>query len=168
MPVFRVTATEAVCLAEWMGGRLPSIKEYLKAARIEEVSSPEMFNGGAAGLAVGLGATGPWPVDKEEDRDVIGFGCRQLVTNGKEFTRTLQDGPGELPLDNMLRVPRVFVVGTSYLSPSPPTVAALRSSDSVRCTEASYEISFRVVFEQNPESRRERNSQREGAGGEGK
>jgi serine/threonine protein kinase len=150
IPVFRATATEGECVAEWMQGRLPTLEQYLKAAGLKDIPAPAIFDSDGEGLAINLKATGPWTVD-EGDRDVIG-GCRQLVTNGEEFTRTLQEVlPGEdpsLPLREMKAHRRVYIVGQSYLAPEPPRVEKLREINSIDCTQTRHDIGFRVVLEE--------------------
>jgi hypothetical protein len=147
IPVFRATATEGQCFAEWMNGRLPQRRQFLRSAGIDKGSVPATFEAHPEGLAINLGATGPWTVDAG-DRDVTPDGCRQMVTNGEEFTRTIQDSSGlELPLEQMTGTLRVAKVGTSYLSGRAPTVASLQETDSIPCTRASPEISFRVVLD---------------------
>jgi serine/threonine protein kinase len=150
IPVFRATATEGECFAEWMKGRLPTLEQYVKAAGLRDIPAPEVFSGDGDGLAINLMKKGPWTVD-DGKRDVIG-GCRQLVTNGQEFTRSLQNPlPGEdpfLPLREMKTPPRVDVVGQSYLVPEPPRVEKLKEPDSIDCTENRPYIGFRVVLEE--------------------
>jgi hypothetical protein len=148
IPVFRATATEGECFAEWMKGRLPTLEQYVKAAGLRDVPAPEVFNGDGNGLAFNLVEKGPWTVD-DGNRDVIG-GCRQLVTNGEEFTRSLQDGPEPfLPLRKMKTPPPVNVVGQSYLAPEPPRVEKLFQPNSIDCTKNRHDIGFRVVLEES-------------------
>jgi formylglycine-generating enzyme required for sulfatase activity len=147
VPVFCVTATEGVCLAEWIGGRLPNQEQYYNAADLDDLL-PGVFKGDPNGLALNLGK-GPWEVDRG-DRDVNRFGCRQMVSNGREYTRTLQDSLAneELPLRGMTVKRRVRVVGVSYLAQEPPTRDKLFEPDSIDCTDFSHDIGVRVVLEQ--------------------
>jgi hypothetical protein len=151
VPVFRATATEGECLAEWLGGRLPKREQYAKAACLNDLSPPEVFGGDRRDLALNLGGEGPWGVDRW-GRDENRFGCRQLLSNGKEFTRSLQDNLNnelaELPLERMKVRRRVYIMGKSYLDVEPPALDKLQQPDSVDCTEPSYEIGFRVVLEE--------------------
>ncbi len=151
VPVFHVTATEGECLAEWMGGRLPKRDQYAKAACLKDLKPPEAVDGNPADLALNLSKEGPWSVDRW-GRDENRFGCQQLLSNGKEFTSSLQDNLpnelGELPLERMKVRRRVYIMGKSYLDQEPPSLDKLLSPDSVFCTDSSYEISFRVVLEQ--------------------
>lgn len=157
LPVFRVTAAEAHCFAESIGGQLPTRKQWLKAAGADEPAaegeSPRVgpFIGPAdkQGVAVGL-ATGPWPVDRAE-RDLSVHGVYQMAGNGKEWTRDLDDETSTLPLDNLLRMRKAYTLGRSYEFDGPPlTFEDMRAIPSLEpCNAASYEITFRVVLEKD-------------------
>jgi formylglycine-generating enzyme required for sulfatase activity len=154
IPVFRVTVTEAHCFAEWLGGlhgRLPTDNQWCKACgRYDDHRKLTPFDGNRAGIAVGLGKEGPWPVDKG-DRDVSFYGCRQMAGNGNEWTRTVQDpidkDNAEIPLRQMLTVRRVFYRGQDYAASNSLTFESMDDPASKPCTENSFAISFRVVLE---------------------
>jgi serine/threonine protein kinase len=145
MPVFRVTATQAECAAEWLGGHLPTLEQWRKAAALNDpAASGGVLNGDPEGLAVNLN-DGPKPIDF--GRDVIND-CRQLVTNGREYTRTLaDDDKDELPLKSYSADRHVRAVGQSYAGAKPPTVESLERRFSVPCPEACVDVSFRAVLE---------------------
>jgi hypothetical protein len=148
LPVFRVTVTEAHCFAEWLGGRLPTRRQWRKAAGWEEDSRQGPFDGdpqNTGDLAVHL-KEGPWPVDRGK-RDVSNCGCRQMASNGYEWTRDLDDN-GEIPLEQMLSIRHVYTQGQTYLSDAPLIFQAMAESRTQTCIEALYEVSFRVVLEQ--------------------
>jgi serine/threonine protein kinase len=154
LPVFRVTVTEAHCFAEWLNeayGRLPTRQQWRKAAGLGEDTRPGPFSPGHPdGFAVRLG-DGPWPVDRGE-YDVSIHGCRQMASNGCEWTRELADDrPGEkreIPLDELKLAREVFIEGQSYTSLGPLTFQAMAAEPRVKkCTEASPDVSFRVVLE---------------------
>jgi serine/threonine protein kinase len=160
LPVFRVTVTEAHCFAEWLGNRLgahlgvrlPTRREWLKAAGCEEDSMQTGPIKGdpqdKSGLALAL-KSGPWPVSRG-DRDVSTYGCRQMASNGYEWTRDLADnepGKKEIPLEEMLLPRSVFHQGQSYLALEPLTFRLMREHRTRDCTEPSFEVSFRVVLE---------------------
>jgi serine/threonine protein kinase len=150
VPVFRVTPFEAACVAQWMDGKLPSVDQYRRAACISDDPPPAVFNKVEGPTDLPLNPTdGPWPVDRW-GRDEIGEGCRQLVSNGKEYTRTLYLTRGELPLKEAFSTPLVSVVGWSYLSGKPPTVRELKEQkDAVECNAVGeFQSSFRVVLEE--------------------
>jgi formylglycine-generating enzyme required for sulfatase activity len=153
LPVFRVTVTEAHCFAEWLGGRLPSRKQWRKAAGLGEDDRPGPFSGDpdqTEGLAVNL-SKGPWPVD-QGGRDVSIYGCRQMASNGYEWTRDLPESnpgtSGEIPLEKMNLAPLVVRQGQSYLAGEPLTFQAMAEPGVAKCTEAPFDVSFRVVLEQ--------------------
>src|SRR5439155_9498739 len=52
-PVFRVKVTEAHCFAEWLGGRLPTKKQWLRAAGAGEDKRPGPFSEDEKDLGVG-------------------------------------------------------------------------------------------------------------------
>jgi serine/threonine protein kinase len=153
LPVFRVTATEAHCFAEWMDGRLPTRRQWQKAAGLGEGSflkGPSERNVGE-NMEVAIGLTdGPWPVDRGK-RDVSIYGCRQMASNGYEWTRELADDePGkemEIPLAEMIWPRQVFTQGQSYLAGEPLTFEALAKPRTRNCTDASFEVSFRIVLD---------------------
>jgi hypothetical protein len=160
LPVFRVTVTEAHCFAEWLGSRLgghqrvllPTRKEWLKAAGYgddRERSGP--FDGDPqdkAGLALGL-EDGPWRVEQGE-RDVSCYGCRQMASNGFEWTRDRTDNGKEIPLDEHL-LESVFYKGQSYLAHEPLTFKLMQEDRAWDCTEARFDVTFRVVVERKVE-----------------
>jgi formylglycine-generating enzyme required for sulfatase activity len=149
-PVFRVTVTEAHCFAEWLGGRLPTRHQWRKAAGRGEDNRAGPFDGDPgdkAGLLLHEPEAGPWPVDAG-DRDVSIHGCRQMASNGLEWTRDLADNVSTVPLEEMHLPRQVYILGQSYLSPEPLTFAKMNEPRVKGCTEAPFEVSFRVVLEQ--------------------
>jgi formylglycine-generating enzyme required for sulfatase activity len=154
LPVFRVTVTEAHCFAEWLGGRLPTRRQWRKAAGDGEDPRPGPFAGDPRdknGLAVGPLEDGPWPVDRGE-RDVSIYGCRQVAGNGEEWTRDLADEQHgeatEVPLNGMKAVREVYTQGQSYLAGEPLTFQAMDTPTSSPCTAARWDVTFRIVLEQ--------------------
>jgi formylglycine-generating enzyme required for sulfatase activity len=151
IPVYRVKVTEAHCFAEWLGGRLPTVKQWRKAAGWGEDTRPGPFSGDPNDkndLAVVL-ENGPWPVDRGE-RDVSIYGCRQMASNGKEWTRNVVSQPVEIPLENVLVVPSALLQGQSYATAKRPLTFTEMTSPlrSLNCLKSSFEVSFRVVLEQ--------------------
>jgi serine/threonine protein kinase len=148
-PVFRVTVTEAHSFAVWLGGLLPNEKQWRKAAGLGgEDPRPGPYDN-PMDMAIGL-LDGPWSVDKGKgDRSI--HDCRQMASNGKEWTRDLADKLAgerlEIPLDKMNGPRTVVVQGQSYLSPEPLTFEAMREPRAVECTAADPEVTFRVVLQ---------------------
>jgi hypothetical protein len=148
IPVYRVTPFEAACVAEWMDGRLPSQMQYQRAVGIEKESLPRVFDINADPTSLPLNPPdGPWSIDKW-GRDEIGEGCRQLVSNGREYTRNLSDKPGDLPLTDMKLLSAVHVVGRSYLDTTPPNPGEVVKHRSEFVDATPFECSFRVVLEE--------------------
>jgi formylglycine-generating enzyme required for sulfatase activity len=148
VPVFRVTVTEAHAFAVSLGGLLPSKKQWRKAAGVGEDDRPGPFDSGD--MAIGQ-TSGPWPVEKGIGDTSI-HGCRQMASNGKEWTRDLADKAAnekaEIPLEQMIGIRRVMVQGQSYLSREPLTFQAMMQETEVKdCTAADPEVTFRVVLE---------------------
>jgi serine/threonine protein kinase len=148
LPVFRVTVTEAHAFAVWLSGLLPSKKQWRKAAGVGEDDRTGPFDSGD--MAIGQ-KRGPWPVEKGiGDRSI--YDCRQMASNGKEWTRGLADKAAnekaEIPLEEMIGIRKVVVQGQSYLSGEPLTFQALMQEPEVKdCTAADPEVTFRVVLE---------------------
>jgi serine/threonine protein kinase len=130
VPAMGMKVTEAHCFAEWLGGRLPKDEEYRKAAGLND-SPPDFLldNRNADDLAFNLGMDGPWSV-RRGNRDISTFGCRQMLTNGREYTRTIFTREGkaveEIPLTNVTIMPSVVVLGYDYLSLSPPALQTIK------------------------------------------
>jgi serine/threonine protein kinase len=146
LPVFRVTATEAHCFAVWLGGLLPTIRQWRKAAGLGEDKRPGPYDPGEMAIAL---RDGPWPVDKGAgDRSI--YGCRQMASNGQEWTRDLADNvPNEMeiPLRKMTGTRKVFVQGQSYVAVEPLTFDAMKRPEVIDCTAAKTDVTFRIVLE---------------------
>lgn len=149
LPVFRVTVTEAHCFAEWLGGRLPTRKQWLKAIGFGEDSRAAPFDGDPAdksNLAIGQ-ETGPWPVTYG-DRDVSLLHCRQMASNGYEWTRDVVNNPSSIPLETMRGVLQVYTLGQSYLGAETLTFSKLQIERALNCTDGDIETTFRIVLEE--------------------
>jgi formylglycine-generating enzyme required for sulfatase activity len=145
LPVFRVKATEAHCFAERLGGRLPKRDQLLKAAGWDDdpQSGPPQEK---EKLAIDQ-KDGPWSVYRG-DRDVGIYGCRQMASNGWEWTRDLSGEKGEIPLrDPTTAYPEVHYLGGSYLDEKPRTLQHLNARQAEKCTKGHPEITFRIVLE---------------------
>lgn len=150
LPVFRLKVTEAHCFAEWLGGLLPRSRQWLKAIGALNDEDPRLgpIDGdllNLKGLALKLG-NGAWPVDRG-DRDVSVYGCRQMASNGLEWTRDIQDEPATIPLESMLLPLRVFKFGQSYLKEA-LTFKALQLPRAAVVTDSDFQTSFRVILEE--------------------
>jgi serine/threonine protein kinase len=148
-PVFGVKVTEAHCFAEWLGGRLPTRQQWRKAAGWKEDTRAGPFDGNPAnraGLALAR-ENGPWPVDEGQlDKSI--YHCRQMASNGWEWTRDL-DNDKTMPLQG-LRAPRsAFLMSQSYINKEPLLFPMMNDAELVArdCTEANAETTFRVVLD---------------------
>jgi formylglycine-generating enzyme required for sulfatase activity len=96
-PVFRVDVQEAHACAEWLGGRLPSVEQWDKAAgrfdRKDKGEDPDagpfVKNFGPDDIAINR--QGPMAVGKAS-HDVGIYRCRDMAGNGMEWTRSLVSG----------------------------------------------------------------------------
>ena len=109
-PVLRVDIQEAHRCAEWLGGALPSVEQWDKAAgRFESDRGVGPFESpfAAGEIAIGREKLGPLPVGSAV-KDVCKFsGCRDMAGNGLEWTRTFRfDGESEF-FGDASKVPRL-------------------------------------------------------------
>jgi hypothetical protein len=148
VPVFRVTATEAHCFAEWLGGKLPTYDQWCRAAGLDKDSRIGPFDDPKDVAFNQL--DGPWRVDrKTSDRSMHQI-C-QIAGNGQEWTRDTtsseKEGNRFVPFKGPLTdPPRVRVVGKGYADEEPMTFEFLRQTQTIRANEAKPYITFRVVL----------------------
>jgi formylglycine-generating enzyme required for sulfatase activity len=157
LPVLRVTAFEAHWFARWIGGRLPSIGEWDRAAGRGQPGRQGPFDGDwnllkndpNANIGVGRSFKGPLSVD-EKTVDVSYFGCRHMSGNGKEWTndlqeparRTVSEYAGRTPVPTLM----VLLRGRGYTRIRPVMFANLDDDEmTADAEEAHPEIGFRVV-----------------------
>ncbi|HEY1381227.1 MAG TPA: bifunctional serine/threonine-protein kinase/formylglycine-generating enzyme family protein [Gemmataceae bacterium] len=157
-PVVRVSVDEARRFARWLGGDLPTARQWDKAAgRFQGAVGP--FAGDGRGLknedfGVGLGALQP---ANRESQAVTLFGCRDMAGNGYEWTRSVHaDENQAVPFDDPQWNGRISTRGQTYFAPEPYHFAD-RPNSRYRIkdpktdeTEASPEVGFRVVLELPP------------------
>jgi len=132
LPVVGVPVEDAHRFAAWLGGRLPTMGQWDKAAGLygKPVGTTRKTNGGSfrqpgdgpPRVAIDREIEGPEPVDETETDDVGPFGCRQMAGNGLEFTRNLFSGR-TVPVDDPQN-DHVHLRGRSY-----DDVAPLRYQD---------------------------------------
>ena len=155
LPAVRMTAMEAYRFSEWLGGDLPSIKQWDTAAGLylDELGDGPFVsppNGEAPRIAVDRRASGPLPVGEAPD-DVSPFGCRDMAGNGFEWTRTIDDNPSQAlsnrEVPNLVEDDLVVLRGRSYASARPLHYDDLRGlSETQAHDEGSPEIGLRVVI----------------------
>ena len=125
-PVLRVTLLEAHQYAQWLGGEVPTVRQWdLAAGRYDEEPNPGPFVGKAEDLKPGKDiALGGEPRNVGTmERDQAPSGCRDMAGNGREWTRSLwtqdnrQPRSSDFSPDDLKK--DVFMRGHSYRDPSP-------------------------------------------------
>jgi len=170
-PVLGVRVDDANRFAQWMGGLLPSVSQWEKAAGCTPGSAgpfrghePYNKNSMPPEAAVDREKLGPLPVG-EGTRDIGPFGCKDMAGNGLEWTRSTDSGlevQQEQPTQKLI----VYLRGRSFAAPGPlefPRVAdaggaprqvfnadifnSLHTPTEVYDKSPQTDISFRVVLE---------------------
>jgi formylglycine-generating enzyme required for sulfatase activity len=157
-PVFHVTAVDAHRFARWLAigaghdwnGDLPTAREWdracgLSASRRGLVPPGERPPPGD----FALDPVGPQPVS-DCPRDVARSGCRNLFSNGWEWTRSEFPSEEEVDLDRAERGLFLSLRGQSYIRAVPYSVDAEgkpSSPDTELANQAKSAIGFRMVLE---------------------
>ena len=154
-PVFRVTAYEARAFARWIGGELPSLRQWNRAAGFEpkagETKFPPEPYGDSTGpdeIAVRRGESGPLEVGQAPS-DRSKYGLRDMFGNGMEWTETHHgDGLPDDPASN----PLLAIVGATYGEPEPLqfkdfATSIMDTRVNKNAAEIDEDIGFRVVLE---------------------
>jgi hypothetical protein len=155
VPVCGVTVTEAYFFAQWLGGKLPTQKQWLKAAGASlDATMPDEENTGpfqgqasdTSDLGVGL-RTGPLPVGTA--RRAVIHDIHDMAGNGMEWTRNIQNSVSQVvPVDSAVRKDaQVLLMGRNYLEERPLTFKEMRKPDAKAYLDTTPYISFRVVLE---------------------
>jgi serine/threonine protein kinase len=153
-PVMRVSALEAHCVAERLGGRLPTPAEWEKAAGYGEDGrqgpyDPSPENG--IGPGVQRSQEGPLPVG-EATRDKSIYGLHDVAGNGSEWTRLFVGESGQMvPALNVALTgdELVNVVGKSYTAKAPLHFKEVGVADALGYNEVRFDVGFRIVLEQS-------------------
>jgi serine/threonine protein kinase len=155
LPVFHVTVDAASEFAHWLGGKLPSIAQWDKAAGFydrpesaEGPYDPSWTTGDSANLAIGRSSLGPLPVGSALCDVSEPYRCRDMAGNGFEWTRDLTSGR---------QVPQaeydgesVVIRGQSYEANYPLRYRDIDADPKGHAEQyggANYDIGFRVVIE---------------------
>jgi formylglycine-generating enzyme required for sulfatase activity len=147
LPVTDVTPTEGHCFAEYLGGRLPSVKEWDNAGgRYRGAAGPFRpgWKQGDGGIALGL--DGPLPVGTSP-ADASVYSCRDMAGNGYEWTCTWYDKPeeGTVPLADPKPGDTVAVRGQRWSEDEPYKFATARAK-AEPYNMAYPDTGFRVVI----------------------
>jgi serine/threonine protein kinase len=157
-PVFWVTVEEADAFAVWLGGKLPSARQWDKAAGREE-GGIGPFQGGTDDWQPGdlslrrpgeeLKNAKPMPVGTAR-KDISTFGCRDMAGNGREWTRTIfrVDGVEQLWDAGESAAVNFCLRSRNYRALDPFQFKT--PEDQTNGEEASDDIGFRVVIELPP------------------
>lgn len=158
-PVLRVTLLEAHRFAQWLGGEIPTARQWDKAGgRFDEETGP--YVGRSEDLMPGEDIALKRQDAKPEDvkpmpvgtaaRDVTIFGCHDMAGNGREWTRTLSPQENRNRLVDFSKLSpeqEVYLRGQSYRAPVPFQFLQHADTDSYPCGSARDDIGFRVVIE---------------------
>jgi hypothetical protein len=145
-PVLRVTVTEAYLFARWLGGNLPTVKQWDKAGGGLN-DDPRPCQGepwGPEDIAINRSQKGPMPVGKAA-KDRSRFQCRDMAGNGQEWTRTVRKAGETVPAANPNDKLFVVVRGRSYWAEQP--FAFGDNQAIVSYLDENPYTSFRVVLE---------------------
>jgi serine/threonine protein kinase len=151
VPVLGVTLPEAMVVADQLGGLVPTLTQWLKAAGalgdgkgdgpgITDPNNPlsQVF---ARGVPV------PWPVDKQTG-DLSVHGIHQLATNGVEWTREAEGGQLLSRFDEPVTPPYPRLRGQHWTLTDRLTYVALREQTKcARWTDTDDMAGFRIVLE---------------------
>jgi serine/threonine protein kinase len=156
-PVVRVNFAEAWACAVWLGGRIPTVEQWDKAAgRFEEHHGlgpfRESADGKAPEVAVARAETGPADAGSAAS-DVSPFGIRDMAGNGREWTRTSIEAGVVLPLTESNDLVGVILRGRSYAAPTPLLFSEMNDplrAESQFYTDRDAYTGFRVVFDDLP------------------
>ncbi len=131
-PALRVDIQEAQRCAQWLGGALPSVEQWDKAAgRFEATKGEGPFETpyGPDEIAINRKSVGPLPVGTASKDIVLFSRCRDMAGNGLEWTRTVRsDSESSEFFGDLSKVPVLGTVplrGRSYKADTPLTYAWL-------------------------------------------
>jgi serine/threonine protein kinase/formylglycine-generating enzyme required for sulfatase activity len=157
MPVLRVTLTEAHLFALWLGGGLPSLEQWDRAAgRFEEKPREGPFQGTWAKienserekLIAVKRQNGPMDLD-EETLDVSPFGCRHMSGNGVEWTGNFDNTTTVAAVfPNFGRDHYVTLRGKSYDALAPVIFRLIEEDPQTnRWNKVDPDVGFRVALQ---------------------
>jgi hypothetical protein len=161
-PVTRVGVEDAYVFAKALGGKLPTVQQWDKAAGRDE---PNHGDGPFQGpwnsnedmnkdqIAVNRGLEGPLEVGKAS-KDISIFGCRDMSGNGREWTGKIESARiGEKEAQFPLEHPdnftdKVVLRGRNYMEDTPLNFSDLtKRPETLGYLETKFDVGFRVVIE---------------------
>jgi formylglycine-generating enzyme required for sulfatase activity len=151
LPAFGMTAEEAEACARWLGGLLPTAREWDQAAGFRH---REGRQGPARGpkVAVGLRGQGPRPAEDPGSDDVSPFGIHDMAGNGWEFTRDRADVEPGSPASGAAGA-LVVLRGQRHTAARPLSYADLERQQKVQAANVQFSnrgspyTGFRVAVE---------------------
>jgi serine/threonine protein kinase len=157
-PVMNVTVIDAWKFAQWLGGNLPTVKQWNKASGFYEKNrgeGPFLEPWEKGEIAVGRGKDGPMDVGTAR-RDRSPLDVRDMAGNGREWTRNLSLNFNNemVPLNRKPKDgDRVLLRGRSYANPKPLHFNDIEEDNKFKAVEdqdylePSPFTGFRVVIE---------------------
>jgi hypothetical protein len=153
LPVVRVTLYEAHLFARWLGGELPTARQWDKAAGLLDGAKGPFLGDHKelkpGDIALGRENEGPLPVGTAP-RDVSKFDCRDMAGNGREWTCTPAQTDFSRDNERVSFVPiepsvNIRLRGHSYLDSTPYQLG--QEPGQQPPDKPRPDISFRVVIE---------------------
>ncbi len=148
-PVVQVTADDAHKFAHWLGGLLPTVKQWDKAAgALESDRGVGPYLGDGEHVSFARLESGPCEGGASSD-DMSPFGILDMAGNVSELTRELLGSSLEVPLAQPLSKDRVIIRGNNYHSAIPWTYQEGDDDApaSLPYDERGTAVGFRVVIE---------------------
>jgi formylglycine-generating enzyme required for sulfatase activity len=153
-PVFGVKVEDAHRFARWLGGKLPSTRQWERAAGYSaQGKGPYQHDRRSfdkhRDVAVDRAKEGPLPAGAAA-KDVSPLGIRDMAGNGREWTRTLFDAPGlEVPVPDRSGLLIVELRGQSYNEATQPLTftPGVHPFGGCEYDQSFPDVSFRVVLD---------------------
>jgi serine/threonine protein kinase len=150
LPALHVWVQDAARCAAWLGGKLPTAREWDKAfGRFDRKGRTGPFPGNwtdSTRLDIAVHRKEPRPVGEAKD-DVSFAGCHDMAGNGLEWTSTLRDRTRRLEAGDLPSGAYVEVRGRPWTAEAPLLFDDLEAPDVKASNETDAYMGFRVVLE---------------------
>jgi serine/threonine protein kinase len=151
LPALFVRVSDAYHFAEWLGGELPTAKQWDKAAGRYDPGGrqgpfrKEWNDKDRPDVAVRIEQ--PRPVGEAKD-DVSVYGCRDMAGNGSEWTASPPSDPNRrFKVGDFKRVVDLALRGWPFTAKKPPLFEDLGGQDAQGSDATTPDLGFRVVLE---------------------